>query len=295
MQCSVCKKGEEDGRRFDWAKRRGPDGQPRRLTKCHVCQAARNNVLEKLYKDPERYDKCKKRGIESNEKRAKKCTKTDKPVRREIGEGELVCIHCKKGEGDGCRFDLSKRRGPDGQPRRLKKCHICVATRDRHLQKLYKDPERYDKCKERGTESSKKHAKTEQGKAIRIKIQKEAYKRKPLQFNLLSMFNAILNHRIKGDNSKLLKKTLFSEGAHVIEHFHKHQLPGEWNIDHIIPRCQYDHSDPEDVKNCWSPENMRSLLREENDKKSKKIVPSLVATVPVRVWPRAWGGVMPKV
>lgn len=174
---------------------------------------------------------------------------------------------------------------------------MCIEVRDVHWKNLKKDTVRYAKATESGSKAAKKDAKTEKRKATRKRITRENYRRNPLNHKLMHIFHNIIHpdRPEKGKLSKLVKQTSFHNGAHVIAHFEKHRLPGKSSIDHIIPRCRYDHSDPEDVKKCWSPENTRSLPHAENDTKGKKIVPSLVAKVTVHVWPRAWGGVMPEV
>jgi len=44
-----------------------------------------------------------------------------------------------------------------------------------------------------------------------------------------------------------------------------------WDIDHIVPQCLFDFTDSEQVKMCWSRENVRPLVREENARKSNEV------------------------
>lgn len=44
-----------------------------------------------------------------------------------------------------------------------------------------------------------------------------------------------------------------------------------WDIDHILPKCLFDFSDMEQIRACWSNENVRPLRKEENALKSDTI------------------------
>lgn len=41
-----------------------------------------------------------------------------------------------------------------------------------------------------------------------------------------------------------------------------------WDIDHIVPQCLFDFTDIEQIRTCWSEENVRPTVREENAKKA---------------------------
>lgn len=43
------------------------------------------------------------------------------------------------------------------------------------------------------------------------------------------------------------------------------------HIDHIIPCSAYDFNNPEEIKKCWNPENLRLITAEENLKKGESI------------------------
>ncbi len=46
----------------------------------------------------------------------------------------------------------------------------------------------------------------------------------------------------------------------------------DYHIDHIIPLCSFDFSNPEEIKKAFAPENHQWLTKEENLKKGKKII-----------------------
>ena len=62
-----------------------------------------------------------------------------------------------------------------------------------------------------------------------------------------------------------------------IEHFEKDPLFQNFknraniHIDHIIPCSAYDFTDPEEIKKCWSPRNLRLLPAKENSIKNNHI------------------------
>ncbi len=61
--------------------------------------------------------------------------------------------------------------------------------------------------------------------------------------------------------------------------------------DHRIPKSAYDHSDPEDVRRCWSKPNMHPMHSTANKEKLTTLLPEEVAKVPQELWPKAWEGV----
>jgi len=46
---------------------------------------------------------------------------------------------------------------------------------------------------------------------------------------------------------------------------------GKYHIDHIIPCAIYDFKNPDEIKLCWQPENLRIIPAKENLKKSSKL------------------------
>eukprot|EP00966_Prymnesium_polylepis_P185566 4301550-Prymnesium_polylepis.1 len=80
------------------------------------------------------------------------------------------------------------------------------------------------------------------------------------------------------------------------------QIPGNlrfedhgitWEVEHKIPLSAYDHDKAEDVRRCWSPENMRACSKIENRKKSYKIYDHLCLEVGTDKYPIAWNSSLP--
>jgi hypothetical protein len=68
---------------------------------------------------------------------------------------------------------------------------------------------------------------------------------------------------------------------------------GGWDLDHGIPKNEYDHTDADDVRRCWHHLNLRAEWYKKNRSKGAKIIPSIVKTVPEAYWPKKWGGIYP--
>ncbi len=61
------------------------------------------------------------------------------------------------------------------------------------------------------------------------------------------------------------------------------------HLDHFIPVALCDHADPEQVRLCWSPENLRWLEGRENMSKSDSLPPiDLCPSSLVPLWESAW-------
>ena len=63
--------------------------------------------------------------------------------------------------------------------------------------------------------------------------------------------------------------------------------------EHRIPREAYDHSNPSDVKRCWSKQNMLLRTAKDNKDKSYTLLDTEIASVGEDHWPLAWNGVPP--
>ena len=80
--------------------------------------------------------------------------------------------------------------------------------------------------------------------------------------------------------------------AHVYSTLQPNMRPEDygstWEVDHKIPRSEYDHDDPEDVYRCWSRANIRASWITDNRSKNCSVVPNVVATVPHGMRPKRW-------
>lgn len=55
------------------------------------------------------------------------------------------------------------------------------------------------------------------------------------------------------------------------EYWDEYCVSRELNIDHIIPCVVYDRNNPNDIRKCWQPENLRLIPAKENKSKGSKV------------------------
>jgi hypothetical protein len=153
--------------------------------------------------------------------------------------------------------------------------------------------------------SQKKWADSEKGAAYRIvKNERLAHKTATnpgfnLNLRLVASFNLIL----KGQKTCIhLKKTSFTSCSDVRKHF-EGLLEGSgmtisdhgptWWVGHRIPRVYFDHTNPADVKACWSKANMFPQLKESNHADSYFITKENCLAVGAANFPASWNQTMP--
>ena len=140
------------------------------------------------------------------------------------------------------------------------------------------------------------YAKSDAGKTVR----QAYYEKNKLSQNLMNAFARVLRG---GASPIAVKHSSFESEEHIRNHFHRlvegtnmtaENYGGDnWGVDHRIPRSEYDHSDANEVKNCWSPENVHAMGISENKQKANAIIKSEVDKVPPSMWPKAWNCKVP--
>lgn len=139
-------------------------------------------------------------------------------------------------------------------------------------------------------------SKTDAGKAIR----KRTYKNHKRSTDLMNAFARIIRG---GDSPTAITASGFTASMAVRNHFRRltkgtsmslKNYGSVWGVDHKIPRSAYDHDDKQDVKRCWSAANMRPLTDKENKDKWTRLIKPIIEEVPVELWPKRWGGVLPQ-
>jgi len=70
------------------------------------------------------------------------------------------------------------------------------------------------------------------------------------------------------------------------------QYGDEWEVEHAIPQEAYDFSNPDDVKRCWSPANVRAMTPSDNHAKGFTILDELCMEVGSEHFPLSWNGLL---
>jgi len=106
------------------------------------------------------------------------------------------------------------------------------------------------------------------------------------EYRLRLAISSAFNCRLKYEGIKKVDTAFSYTGIKISEYVaHLKQDPywvdykdkaQELHIDHIIPCAFFDFTDPEEIKKCWNPRNLRLLPAKENLSKSKKFIPELV-------------------
>lgn len=97
------------------------------------------------------------------------------------------------------------------------------------------------------------------------------------------------------DHKAFLKHVLMRVNQSDFDWDHHGNAPGQWNLEHRIPRSAYDFSDPQEVKRCWAPDNVDVKSFEENEAKSDALLPDEIGMVNSSNWPKSWKGHFPDV
>ena len=92
-----------------------------------------------------------------------------------------------------------------------------------------------------------------------------------------------------------VKRTSFKSETHFLSHLSNNLPTGMtmndygkkdgWEVEHAIPVQAYDLSNPEDIKRCWSPANVRGLAPAKNYAKGYTLIDSLCLEVGVDAFP----------
>ena len=157
---------------------------------------------------------------------------------------------------------------------------------------------------EKGKASRKRYESSDKGKAARKRRDKARKARCAadpafaLKLRIASTASSLARgHHITSPT--FVARTSFESEAHFREHLVS-MLPdgytmadygkGCLDIEHRIPQEAYNFDDPEDVKRCWSPGNVRLLSSGDNNAKGITIIDEQCMEAGSEVFPAAWEG-----
>ena len=209
---------------------------------------------------------------------------------------------------------------PDGYT--LKTCEVCRANDKRQVEngnKAENSKRRVESGKHAAAQ--KRYKQTPKGKATDNRQvengNKAASDKRHKEKNKVSVaLTESLRKIVKGQHDFCAATTFAAYGIHVTEaewraHFERHfeawmnwanhgkylEFMGYktvWNFGHRIARNWYVHSDPEEVRKCWSFANLFPQDGKENIQENKAYYPPIATLMAMKsVWPKRWNGELP--
>ena len=208
----------------------------------------------------------------------------------------VYCVECQKKTSSQTKAYRKTENGKAKTKKRNDKPETKAAKKTYRNSPIGKKKSKDRAQTEEFKQGCRDYAKSDAGK----KTRHEYYEKNKLSQNIMNAFARVL----RGEASPIaVQYSSFESEEHIRNHF-KSLIEGtsmtaenyggnNWGVDHRIPRSQYDHSDMQDVRNCWSPENMQAMGISENKQKSTSIIKREVEKVPSAKWPKAWNGAVP--
>lgn len=207
----------------------------------------------------------------------------------------------------------------NGKPRVGKTCIACLPRKRASNLKTIKGGgkasyDRYHKS-EKGIAKSRRNDVSEKGRArskrarnsvvgkatskrlskkFKEKCKDDPHYRVPMLLRQ-AYYSIIKKH---GKGARFFRETGFVNRDDFINHLgatgvNIEKLGKEWEVEHHIPIVVYDHTDPIEVKKCWSKSNVTTSTVFGNKSKGFKIVDSECMKVDRALWPKQWFGVLP--
>ena len=183
---------------------------------------------------------------------------------------------CSKCKQERPIVDFGKRSSsPDGL---FYECKFCKRYRNR---KHYKNNK--EAILERTQEYRKQNkAKIKEYMDLYYSKEENKEKRKDPAWKLANNFRRYFLLGLKNQNAPKTNsfwKIVTYTPQELKEHLESQFEPwmtwsnhGRWHVDHIIPQSSFDFSNEEEIKKCWSLENLRPLEAKENIRKSNNQV-----------------------
>jgi hypothetical protein len=164
-----------------------------------------------------------------------------------------------------------------------------------------------NKASAKGQSANKRSKTSAAGLALR-KREKETKRRRRACDPAFALKNAVLcsaAHLVSGESvtsPTFVERTGFDSESEFLDlirvsantlGYTMDQHGSVWDIEHAIPQAAYDFSNPEDVKRCWSPDNLRVMSSEDNNAKGVTLIDEVLMQVGANSFPLSWGGILP--
>lgn len=273
-----------------------------------VCTVCKRELDESCFNK----NKARKDGLTTNCKDCQKAYNDKRKLKPKINITHKICTSCKQdldisnfnlcsctrdGHEARCRIcqnnaearlEYYKERNNEIKPqikhKTCSKCNQDMSINNFHINKNTKDgyntwcrfcQKEYDKIYYRNTKDSRKEIR----KDIRRKQNERINKNPTLKLN--SRMSGNIYSTLKGNKAErhwedLVGYTLQELKEHLEKQFDENMnwdnQGSYWEIDHIIPKNQFNYISPEDkdFKICWSLMNLRPLYWKENVSRPRK-------------------------
>lgn len=226
---------------------------------------------------------------------------------------------CKKCNTTKQIVDFAGRKGSNGvwRPTYCKQCQASEAQTFRTTETHTRWATEYNQSDNRKAQDAR-HGRSEKGKARRKRYDRSVHgklqrsttnkqwRSQPGIRAIASMSEKLRRMiTIPGYQSSALE-TMGATHEEFIARLEKTWLPGMswdnygyrdadyvtgWDVDHMIPKSLYDHTDADDIARCWHLCNLQAIWHVDNLRKSDDA--SEWRRVPTHLWPKAWNGCPP--
>lgn len=161
---------------------------------------------------------------------------------------------------------------------------------------------------EKGRAVIKKYLSTNKAKEARARCQKKLVERRRTDAsfrrdcNVLRASNRLMSGDLKTSPTFIARTSFESESEFLSVVKSKLDVASGmtmenhgtvWHLEHSIPRQAYDFDNPEDVRRCWSAENLEAMTPEKNAEKWVYLHDETLAKVGRDRFPVAWNGEFP--
>lgn len=198
-----------------------------------------------------------------------------------------ICSHC--GIDKPLDEFYNEKKKPDGKCNYCKDCMKAIRNFHHEKNKTYENKralQYYRNNKDKIYEKQQLYNKSENGKIVAKRARKKRYQKVKNEYPGLfksNMIQAIISNRfsantrwnynfsrkIKGLNYtyQQLRDRLESQFINGMDWNNYGKL---WEIDHIKPKCSFNLDNKEQFDECWDINNLRPLLRTDNQSKIKQ-------------------------
>ena len=243
---------------------------------CGSCRSKRNKIVKKYRETPSGKDSQRRSNSSENSRAATKRW-------RQTETGKIS----KRKSNTSVGGKAAQKRFASSEKGKAKQHRANHSDAGKARVERYKASNSYKNSRHRQADAKRQRYNTDEAFSMKIKI--------------TTCASSIIKGSRKTSNV-FIERTAFESVDHFIDHIREcnrlfgFQVDGygtEWEVEHKIPQEAYDFSDPDDIKRCWSPQNVWTTSPNYNKLKWMTIDDSLCLDVGQDHWPVSWQGSIP--